>query len=300
MDGFLRPGFVVLLAAGSAAGGVWVYRDGQRRGLGLAAVAWALATALLAPASFPIYVLGVRPRRAEERTWDLPEVLGVASLVIVALPLLVGLAGGLALDFPSLAGAVVVQSAVFVGGCVYVVRARYGLPLRALGYDTARWSAQLLTGLFVAVLVIPAVHYVVQPASLYLLGLLVGHDRARWLAEREEATNPILQALPPLSDPARVVGFALLVAVLVPVAEETFFRGFVYPPLRRHYGVRGAAWLSAAFFAAVHLQVVNFLPILLLGVVLAVVYERTGSLLPAVVIHGANNLAALVSVYVKP
>lgn len=297
MEGFFRLGFAALLAAGATAGAVWVYRDGLRRGMGTAALVWALATAALFPALFPIYVLRVRPRRAEERAWDLPEVFGIACLVIVALPLLVSLTGGLALDFPSLAGAVVVQSAVFLGGCAYVARIRYGLPLRALGYDVARWPAQLRTGLLLAAVVIPAVHYVVQPASVYLLGLLIGHDQARWLAEQEEAANPILQALPPLSDPGRVVGFALLVAVLVPAAEETFFRGFVYPPLRRHYGARAAALLSAAFFAAVHLQVVNFLPILLLGWALAVVYERTGSLLPAVVIHAANNLVALISAY---
>ncbi len=265
--------------------------------MGGAALVWALATALLAPAFFPLYVLVVRPRRADEQTWDLPEVVGVAGLVIVTLPLVVSLLGGLSLDFPSLAGAVVGQSVVFVGGCAYVARVRYGLPLQALGYTGTRWPTQVLQGLFVSALLIPVVHYLVQPASLYLLGLLIGHDQARWLAEREEANNPILQALPPLSDPAQVVGFAFLVAVLVPVAEETFFRGFLYPPLRRHYGVRGATFLSAAFFAAVHLQVVNFLPILLLGVVLAGVYERTRSLLPAVVIHGINNLVALASAY---
>ncbi|MCS7171972.1 MAG: CPBP family intramembrane metalloprotease [Armatimonadetes bacterium] len=297
MDGWIRLGFAVLLAVAAWVGAAWVYRDGLRRGMGKAALAWALATVVLFPALFPVYVLVVRPRLPGEQVWDLSEVLAVASLVIVTLPLGVSLAGGLRPDLPSLAGAVLAQSAVFLGGCGYVVRLRYGLPLRALGYDAARWPVGLRTGLLVAAAVIPTVHLAVQPASRYLLGLLLGQDRARWLAEQEEAANPILQALPPLSDPGGVVAFALLVAVLVPVAEETFFRGFVYPPLRRHYGARAAAWLSAVFFAAVHLQVVNFLPILLLGVVLAAVYERTGSLLPAVVVHAANNLVALISAY---
>lgn len=297
MDGFLRPGFAILLAVMAWVGATWVYWDGLRRDMGIAALAWALATAVLFPALFPIYVLAIRPRLPGELAWDLPEMLAVASLVIVTLPLGVSLAGGLQPDFPSLAGAVLVQSGVFLGGCGYVVRVRYGLPLRALGYDAARWSTRLRTGLLVAAVVIPGVHFVVQPASKYLLGLLMGQERARWLAEQEEAANPILRALPPISDPGGVVAFALLVAVLVPVAEETFFRGFVYPPLRRRYGARLATLLSAAFFAAVHLQVVNFLPILLLGVVLAAVYERTGSLLPAMVIHAANNLVALISAY---
>jgi membrane protease YdiL (CAAX protease family) len=294
---FLRLGLLVAVAVGATYGALWVWRDGRERGLGGVALGWALGTALLFPAFFPIYVLIERPRRPEERTWDLPEVLGVATLVVVTLPLVVSLAGGFVVRFESLVGAVLLQSALFVGGCVYVARVRYGLPLQALGYRTDRWMRDTVVGMVVGVPLVLAVHHLVQPASVYLLGLLIGHDRAHALALREEAMNPIVQALPPLEEPERVVLMALVVTVLVPAAEETFFRGFVYPALRRHLGVRRAALVSAAFFAAVHLQVVNFLPILLLGAALALVYERTGSLVPAVVIHGVNNLVALISAY---
>jgi membrane protease YdiL (CAAX protease family) len=294
---FLRLGLLVAVAVGATYGALWVWRDGRERGLGGVALGWALGTALLFPALFPIYVLIERPRRPEERTWDLPEVLGVATLVVVTLPLLVSLAGGLVVRFESLVGAVLLQSALFVGGCVYVARARYGLPLQALGYRTDRWMRDTVVGMVVGVPLVLAVHHLVQPASVYLLGLLIGHDRAHALALREEAMNPIVQALPPLEESERVVLMALVVVVLVPAAEETFFRGFVYPALRRHLGVGRAALVSAAFFAAVHLQVVNFLPILLLGTALALAYEHTGSLVPAVVIHGVNNLVALISAY---
>jgi membrane protease YdiL (CAAX protease family) len=55
--------------------------------------------------------------------------------------------------------------------------------------------------------------------------------------------------------------------------------------------------ITAVIFGAAHLQIVNFLPIALLGYIMALLYERTGSLLPAIVLHGVNNLAALITIY---
>jgi membrane protease YdiL (CAAX protease family) len=83
----------------------------------------------------------------------------------------------------------------------------------------------------------------------------------------------------------------------VPIGEEVFFRGFIFSTLRR-WGWAWAVTLSSLLFAAVHLQVVHFFPILLLGVVLAVLYQRTGSLVASIAVHGVNNLiAALASLY---
>jgi hypothetical protein len=90
----------------------------------------------------------------------------------------------------------------------------------------------------------------------------------------------------------QIVWIVLLVCVLVPIGEEMFFRGFVYGTLRR-WGVTAATVLSALFFGAVHQQVVHFLPIVVLGAILALLYERTGSLLPAMLVHAVNNLVAV-------
>ncbi|MBI3081845.1 MAG: CPBP family intramembrane metalloprotease [Gemmatimonadetes bacterium] len=44
-----------------------------------------------------------------------------------------------------------------------------------------------------------------------------------------------------------------------------------------------------------HLELVHFLPIFVLGVVLAYTVERTQSLVPAIVIHGVNNVVAVLT-----
>lgn len=87
----------------------------------------------------------------------------------------------------------------------------------------------------------------------------------------------------------------LLPSVIVPIGEEVFFRGFVFGGLRVRWGVLAGGLSSAVFFAAVHVQLVHALPILVLALLFSFLYERTKSLLPAIVAHGMNNLVAVLA-----
>ncbi len=88
----------------------------------------------------------------------------------------------------------------------------------------------------------------------------------------------------------------LLAVVVAPIVEETFFRGALYGGLRTRMGVWGAAAFSGALFASVHPTLpTGFLPILALGMVLAVLREKTGSLYPGMVCHGLNNAIMLIA-----
>ena len=51
--------------------------------------------------------------------------------------------------------------------------------------------------------------------------------------------------------------------------------------------------LSAAIFSLAHANLPAIIPLLLVGIVLAYVFERTHSLLPCIVIHLLNNGIAL-------
>jgi membrane protease YdiL (CAAX protease family) len=81
----------------------------------------------------------------------------------------------------------------------------------------------------------------------------------------------------------------LAVVVLAPIAEELFFRGIVFNAWLREGGRRWAYIGSAALFAAVHLSLVSALPIFLLGLALAWVYERTRNLLAPIAMHATVN-----------
>jgi membrane protease YdiL (CAAX protease family) len=85
-----------------------------------------------------------------------------------------------------------------------------------------------------------------------------------------------------------------LAAIVAPVVEETVFRGMLYTALRARMRVWPAALVSGGIFAAVHPTLPGqFLPILALGVVLAMLREKTGSLAPSMVCHAINNAAML-------
>ncbi|MGD8624266.1 MAG: CPBP family intramembrane metalloprotease [Anaerolineae bacterium] len=92
--------------------------------------------------------------------------------------------------------------------------------------------------------------------------------------------------------------FLLVGAILVaPVVEEIFFRGFVYAGLRARYGWKRAAVVSALLFAAIHLQPTAALPIFVLGLIFAFLYEWSSSIWPAIVMHFASNALAIGAAY---
>jgi membrane protease YdiL (CAAX protease family) len=87
-------------------------------------------------------------------------------------------------------------------------------------------------------------------------------------------------------------GFALallLAAVIGPISEEIFFRGFLFAGLRKAYPFWVAAWISALIFAAMHLVPGAIVSLSFMGFLLAWLRERTGSLWPSIVLHMINN-----------
>ncbi|MEN6301586.1 MAG: CPBP family intramembrane glutamic endopeptidase, partial [Armatimonadia bacterium] len=87
---------------------------------------------------------------------------------------------------------------------------------------------------------------------------------------------------------ARVLLF-VLICIIAPVIEEIIFRGFVYPGLRRRMTVTSAVVASALLFALMHNNLDALFTIGIIGVTLAVLYERTRSLVPCIVCHALNN-----------
>ncbi|HSI98923.1 MAG TPA: type II CAAX endopeptidase family protein [Patescibacteria group bacterium] len=92
----------------------------------------------------------------------------------------------------------------------------------------------------------------------------------------------------------------LAIVILAPIAEELFFRGVVFNALLRERGPRLAYIGSAALFAVIHLSIVALLPIFLLGLALAWVYDRTGSLLAPIVMHAVvNGISVAIALLVR-
>jgi len=102
---------------------------------------------------------------------------------------------------------------------------------------------------------------------------------------RPPPVGPAEQAIAML-DPWLVT---VAIVVFAPIAEELFFRGIVFNAWLREAGRLWAYVGSAALFAAIHLSLESLLPIFLLGLALAWVYQRTGTLLAPITMHATVN-----------
>jgi len=79
-------------------------------------------------------------------------------------------------------------------------------------------------------------------------------------------------------------------AIISPIYEEIFYRGFLYRWLRTRTGFIGAILLSSIIFTIVHIPTYNLMPVnFFSGIIFALAYERTNSIWPSVIIHGLTN-----------
>jgi membrane protease YdiL (CAAX protease family) len=100
-----------------------------------------------------------------------------------------------------------------------------------------------------------------------------------------------------LWDPPWLVIVGLLDTVVwTPLIEELTFRGLLYGTLRTVTGAPLAAVASGCLFAAAHgYGLAGFLSVFLSGILWALAYERSRSLLPGILAHAANNLSVTVT-----
>jgi membrane protease YdiL (CAAX protease family) len=97
-----------------------------------------------------------------------------------------------------------------------------------------------------------------------------------------------------LFDNPVVAPFAVLFAIVIaPVAEEMFFRGFLFHGLWARLGLWGGAFLSGLAFGAIHVTGADKLglviPFAVIGALFARLVAKTGSLWNAIVAHMIFN-----------
>jgi len=129
-------------------------------------------------------------------------------------------------------------------------------------------------------------------AALVAWAINLALDRWGW----PPPTHPVESVLGAAQGPRDVIVILLAVTVLVPIAEETFFRGFAYRLLRARLGALAAIATTSLLFALVHgLEVSAWLPVLPVGVVFAVLAECSGALGPAMLAHAVVNALAVLA-----
>jgi len=87
----------------------------------------------------------------------------------------------------------------------------------------------------------------------------------------------------------------LLIVFAAPISEEVCFRGMLFGGLRERLPRLGAALVSGLIFGGLHATTgLSAVPVLVVfGFILALLYEKTGSIVPGILLHMLNNSVAL-------
>jgi membrane protease YdiL (CAAX protease family) len=218
--------------------------------------------------------------------WTWREVLGVTALTGLIASLLPFVRIAVLAFAPSvptdlhwwLTASMVVVDAVVILAVLAFAAGKGRTPRRVFGFSSARVRRSVPAALRGYVTLFPWLF-------LLLLGIIEAARFFKVAPPMEPIQELLFQEQRPL-----VLGLTVLLACLVgPVAEEFFFRGVLYAALRRRAARWAAMLISGALFSLVHTNLLGFLPILLLGCLLADAYERTGSLAGPMAIHIAHN-----------
>jgi membrane protease YdiL (CAAX protease family) len=94
------------------------------------------------------------------------------------------------------------------------------------------------------------------------------------------------------TDPLFLAVMMFFTAIVVPLTEEFFFRGFLFNALYRYMPAWIAIVLSSTFFGICH-GLNALLPTACVGAVLAIVYYRSGSLTASILLHAVVNATSL-------
>ncbi len=94
-----------------------------------------------------------------------------------------------------------------------------------------------------------------------------------------------------------ILAIVFLAIVVAPVTEELVFRAGLFRFLRGLMPRWAAIAISAVVFGAFHFNLVSFLPLAVIGALLAVAYERTGRVAVPMIAHGLFNLNTLLILF---
>ncbi|HEX9775424.1 MAG TPA: type II CAAX endopeptidase family protein [Actinomycetota bacterium] len=228
------------------------------------------------------------PWRAREGLLLFPAHVLLAAVAIIPVILLAGPPppGCLVSDGVTAAG-VVITELMLLGVTLGWVKLRYRLGPRSLGLRRFTFSnVGIGVGLGIAGILAASI---VSAAVLTVAEMLSGAP-----VEQPEQI-PVCAESP---SAAILVLLGIGIVLLAPIAEESFFRGFLYPGLRRWARVGTAILVSAVVFGAAHVDIGNPLagssfllvpPILTLGALLAALVEWRRSIVPAILAHVTFN-----------
>lgn len=183
---------------------------------------------------------------------------------------------------------VLLQNIAFSGVVLFRVRLMRHLPLEWLGLHAQRFGKMVLIGIGFGF-------------AFITMNLATGwvFDYFFDIRQNQAEQFPINQG-----DYLGQLMLFVAAAIIAPIGEEIFFRGYVFNALRQDLGPVIAIILSSVVFSFVHITgategvIALLIPILFGGILLALASHITNSLVPCIIAHAMNNglsMAALIT-----
>jgi uncharacterized protein len=169
--------------------------------------------------------------------------------------------------------ATLVLELIFVSGAVVALSASQGR-VRPADFGLRRVDPRMAVG---------------AAATIYIAFWIVA-----WillLAFGQPAEQEIVERLKDQDAVAALAAFAVLTCVLAPLAEEFFFRGFMFGVLARRIGPVWGALVTGGAFGLIHAPA-PWLSLVVLGcfgAALCALYWRTQSIIPCMGLHALHN-----------
>ncbi|MCI0607566.1 MAG: CPBP family intramembrane metalloprotease [Anaerolineae bacterium] len=215
--------------------------------------------------------------RAYSVPWSVADTwIGVILLALLNVGLLIIALQGVRTEIVQSAALIFVQLAYLLPLVLIFVWRR--IHWKHLGFGTFDWNT---LGLGCGLLIASYVFIILHNLILMALGV-------------DTQGEAIFRFFDTLESP---VWFFFVGAVLAPIVEEIFFRGFLFQGFRQRYGWVNSMLLSSAIFAAAHLDLVALIPTFILGCLLAYMYHRSNSVWPGVILHFLVNAFGLCAAY---
>ena len=232
-------------------------------------------------------------------------VAAMVAMILVEMMILVMMYGPEAIEhlkFTSMNAAVVVafvgQNVLMFGIPLLYITGKYNLRLHHIGFRWPPLRSDIKKGIVfgLGMMVVSAAF---QLALGFILQLTIGPERTEDL---KELTSKLTAEGFLKDNPGPAVFFTLLIVagVLAPFAEELFFRGFLYNSAKHRLGVIPGIILSSLIFAIIHIGPLAVVGIIPMGILLALAYEKTGSLWVPIMMHATNNILAVTLTFLMP
>lgn len=169
---------------------------------------------------------------------------------------------------------------------LYFTTVEHKEKIKALGLSGKNLLKNIFYGIVGYIALIPVLILILAVTAVII-------NITKYVPERQ----PVVELFLKEKDVAFLTYSSLFAAIVGPMIEELFFRGFLYGACKKYVGIFWSIVITAGIFAALHSHPVGFAPIMALGILLAYLYEKTGTLVSSITVHMIHNLSMVFLVF---